>query len=311
MTALLVRERVRNFAQTAVLVAALGLLLAGVGASLGGAFGAIVALASVAILTAVAPNAPTDWLLRRQGARPIARSQAPDLHEQIRALSHRAGLPSAPALYLVPSPAPQAFATGAEGSAAIAVSQGLLASLSTRELRGVLAHEIAHLASGDLNLMRFATLTRAITASMSRFGLLLALFNLPLVMLGVPAVPWLAVALMVVAPILGSALELAVSRAREFDADARAVALTGDPEGLAAALNRLDRAAQHPLTRLLGIRPPEPPDWLRTHPTTRERVARLAALARSARVPTAARARGLRAGRFPNQRPPRVIYVGR
>src|SRR5690606_2413300 len=105
-----------------------------------------------------------------------------------------------------------------------------------------MAHEIAHIAHEDIRVMALADVVSRMTSVMSTLGLFLALFNLPAAMAGGAGVPWLTVLVLVAAPTVGTLLQLALSRAREYDADLGAVALTGDPQGLASALVKLEQA---------------------------------------------------------------------
>jgi heat shock protein HtpX len=183
-------------------------------------------------------------------------------------------------MHLVPSSMLNAFAVGRRGDSAIAVTDGLIRSLTLRELAGVLAHEVSHIAHEDLRVMAFADMVARYTSFMSTFGIFTLFINIGFVAGGYEVqVPWLAVLVLVLSPTIGSLLQLALSRTREFDADLGAAMLTGDPDGLASALIKLDRAqARHWEAMMLpGGRIPDP-SILRTHPATPERVARLMAL---------------------------------
>jgi heat shock protein HtpX len=172
-----------------------------------------------------------------------------------------------------------AFTTGDRNNAAIALSDGLLRRMQWRELAGVLAHELIHVVNQDTRLMAFADLTSRITSFLSMIGVLLLLINLPLMLFGQTTLPWIPILLMLAAPTLSALAQLALSRSREYEADLGAAKLTGDPMGLASALNKLEPPRHRLLERLLhpGPRIPDP-SLLRTHPPTDERVARLMAL---------------------------------
>jgi heat shock protein HtpX len=174
---------------------------------------------------------------------------------------------------------PNAFAVGSPEDSVVAVSDGMLRLMGPRELAGVLAHEVSHVAHRDLWLMALADAIGRLVALASLFGQLLLLVTLPLALVGMAEVPWLALLVLILAPSAVNLLQLALSRAREFDADLGAAELTGDPEGLAAALGRLERRTGRAWEDLLmpGRRVPEP-SLLRTHPPTEERVERLRAL---------------------------------
>jgi heat shock protein HtpX len=189
-----------------------------------------------------------------------------------------------------------AFAVGRREDAVIAVTDGMLRVLNLRELTGVLAHEISHIRNRDLWLMGIADLAGRLTRLMTLLGLALLLVNLPLWLGGVASVPWLLIPLLVFAPQITVLLQLALSRAREFDADLDAAGLTGDPDGLASALAKLERYQHGVWEQILlpGQRLPEP-SVLRTHPPTAERIARLEALSGAPPLPTRDAARPIEA----------------
>jgi heat shock protein HtpX len=211
--------------------------------------------------------------LRLYGARALHPDEAPDLWAVLRELAARAGLPAVPVPHYVPSGVVNAFATGSKHHAAIALTDGLLRSLTPRELTGVLGHEIAHIANEDLRVMGLAD-------SISRLTHLLALLGqLASAIAWSHGVNWPALLLLAVAPQLALLAQLGLSRVREFDADRLAAELTGDPHGLASALAKIERVSRSWRAWLLpGWGNPEP-SWLRTHPATAERIERLLELA--------------------------------
>jgi len=139
----------------------------------------------------------------------------------------------------------------------------------------VIAHEIAHVKHKDTRTLRLAATFNAVVAGMSRAGGFMLLLTLPLLLLGQATFPLSGVLLLMVAPLLGQSLQLALSRAREYAADDTAVTLTEDPRGLASALVRLESSQRGLLGRLFGLGAPMVPEWLRTHPATESRVRRL------------------------------------
>jgi heat shock protein HtpX len=169
-----------------------------------------------------------------------------------------------------------AFAVGSPEHSAIGITAGLLRGLDRRELAGVLAHEISHIRRRDTWVMSLADLITRATHGLSVIGQVLLLLNFPLLLMGALTVPWTAVLLLILAPTLSGLLQLALSRAREYDADLGAVELTGDPRGLASALGRLERLNAGWIERIFlpGRRVPDP-SLLRTHPSTAERIRRL------------------------------------
>jgi len=222
------------------------------------------------------PSLSPRLVMRLYGASPTTPNQAPVLWNALSELAERAKLPAIPSLYYVPSRMLGAFAVGTREQAAIAVTDGLLRQLEVRELVAVLAHEISHIRNNDLWVMGLADMFSRVTSILSLMGQFLLLLNLPLILLSVGYINWAAILLLVFAPSLSALAQLALSRTREYDADLNAVRLTGDPEGLARALTRIDRVQGRWLERILmpGRRVPEP-SLLRTHPETHERIARL------------------------------------
>ena len=217
--------------------------------------------------------------MRLYGALRVDYRQAPALVAALSELAERAGLPARPDLYYVPSRTINAFAVGSRKQSVVAVTDGLLGRLNLRETVGVLAHEISHISSNDLWVMGLADLFSRATSVLSLLGLLLLAVNLPLVLFAGASINWFAIGLLVFAP-SGSALaQMALSRTREYDADLNAARLTGDPEGLARALAKIERAQGGLWERIFmpGRRVPDPSP-LRSHPDTRERIARLMAL---------------------------------
>ena len=200
-----------------------------------GAIGAVVLILGTA-------GSSGDSQLRRGGAVLIAPWQAPELFEEVRQLARRAQLATPPRLLLLPTPQPNAVNDGTRGAAAVGVTTGLLQHLNRRELRGVLAHELAHIRNNDIWLASLAGSVRRLNDAMSAFGLFGLLLALPALLLGIglilPALPML----LLVAPIVSGLLQLALSRSREFEADRTAVTLAGDSLGLVSALSKLNYA---------------------------------------------------------------------
>ena len=271
-----------NRLQTAVLVVVLATLLATVGWLLWGNDGILYMLVFCAVSLVLQPFAGPELVLRLYRAQPIAPGEAPELHTLVERLAARANLPRVPRLYFVDTPIVNAFSVGSRNDAAIALTSGLLARLDPRQITGVLAHEVAHIAHGDVRVMSLADSLTRMTSVLSLTGQILLLVNLPLLLVGAAVVNWLAVALLVFAPQIAMLVQLGLSRVREYDADLAAVALTGDPEGLASALMAIERAHRGWRAWLFpGWGSPEP-SWLRTHPATEDRVRRLLELARRA-----------------------------
>jgi heat shock protein HtpX len=228
-------------------------------------------------------------VLAMYGARRIEEAQAPNLHAIVRRLTTRAGVPMPP-VYLIPSDTPNAFATGRNPQhAAVAVTEGILRILDDEELEGVLAHELAHVKNRDVLISTIAaTLAGAITylAHMAQWA---AMFG------GRSSDdeegggnPLALILMAILAPIAAMLVQLAVSRAREFQADATGARVAGKPWGLAKALEKLQTANEavpmvaNPSTAHLFIVNPLSGDTLMrlfsTHPPIEERIARLRAM---------------------------------
>ncbi len=279
----------RNRLQSLFLLLVMGGFMALLGWLLWGESGVWMMLLTTALGVVFNPGLSPRWVMRLYGARPLTREQAPELFEIVAQLAGRAGLTRPPELHWVPSSMLNAFAVGTPEQSAIAVTDGLLRRLDLRELTGVLAHEISHVRNRDLWVMGLADLFSRATSTLSLFGQFLLLANLPLILLGGVTISWSAILLLVFAPTLSGLAQLALSRTREFDADLNAARLTGDPDGLAAALAKIEQVQGNWLERIFlpGRRVPEP-SLLRTHPETADRIARLMALKQRLGTPPAA-----------------------
>jgi heat shock protein HtpX len=281
--AALARQRRLNRLHSALILLSLTGVAGWTGLLVGGleglAFGAGVALAFLLL-----DPMPGDLLFRHAfGAVRLAPAQAPDLIALSAALARRAGLPRPPTLYLIPSPMLQAMAAGSREAPAVAVTSGLLRTLSQRELAAVLAHEIAHIRHGDLLVLRLATTAASLTRGMAYLGALVLLAFLPVLWASGMAPSPLALVLLLAAPLLSDVLALSLSRRRELLADAGAVELTGDVAALAEALARIWRLQGDDWERLAS-RGPRWLSWFRTHPTVEDRIAALRGMATPVRA---------------------------
>lgn len=276
----LANHRLVNLFHTLALLGAMMLLLVLIGYLLAGAAGVLWAALLGLVVLFISSNISPLLILRVYRARPFSFREAPDLYENLHDLAARAGLAIMPRLYYVPSSTMNAFAVGSRQRAAIGITDGLLRHLNTRELTGVLAHEMSHIAHNDIKVMGLADVITRLTSLFSTLGQALLLINLPLLLLGEVTISWLAIAILLLAPILNTLLQLALSRTRELDADLGAAYLTGDPQGLASALQKMEYYHRgNWLERILlpGRGIPDP-SLLRTHPDTRERIERLMSL---------------------------------
>ncbi len=223
----------------------------------------------------VSSNLPTRYIMRLYRARPLSPAEVPMLHDVVRQLAARAELERVPQLFYIPSTAINAFATGRKHDPAIAVTYGLLRQLNIREITGVVAHEMSHIHNNDVRFQSIVNLIGRLTRLFSFLGQILLFINLPLIIMGEPVISWYAVLLLIIAPALSTLMMLSISRTREFDADLEASRLTGDPDGLANALQKLEHingGMMNPVQKAI-------PKWLSTHPEMKERIRRLRALA--------------------------------
>ncbi|CAM2064608.1 M48 family metalloprotease [Sulfidibacter corallicola] len=275
----LVRQnRFRHVLLTALWLLAMSALLGFLGWFLFGGTGLLMALAMAGLLLFLSPRFPVSMAMRVAGARPLHPSEAPFLFDTVHELARSAGLSRTPALFYLPRAELNAFATGREADAGLAVTDGLLRYLDRRELRAVLAHEMSHLANRDLALMNLAAILQRVTSSMALFGQVLLLISLPLMLFGNFSFPWTLILVLWAAPLLSDLMALALSRTREFDADLGAVTLTGDARGLASALRKLEHRRRGIWSLLFQpYRRGGSSSWLNTHPHTDERVRRLLA----------------------------------
>ncbi|NMG40479.1 M48 family metalloprotease [Chelativorans sp. ZYF759] len=273
-------HRTLNIVHTWLLAAGSFALLAVTAYVFAGGVGVVMALAFGTLTVALVGRVSPKMVLAMYKAAPVPRQRFPEGHAIIDELAARAGLPAVPKLHVVPSRMLNAFAVGRREDSAIAVTDGLIRALSLRELAGVLAHEVSHIAHEDLRVMAFADMVSRYTSFMSTFGILTLFINIGFMAGGYEVqVPWIAVLILVLSPTIGGLLQMALSRTREFDADLGAAQLTGDPDGLASALVKLETAQRRQWEAMMlpGGRIPDP-SLLRTHPPTDQRVARLMSL---------------------------------
>lgn len=271
--------RLRAALHSLLIMIGMGGLFALFGYFLAGVVGILFALMGAVLVFIIGSRISPEAVLRFYRARPISPFEAPDLAELTRGLAARAGLDARPALYLLPLPQPNAFTVGAGDRAAIALSRGLLERLNSRELAGVLGHEISHIRNGDIRILGMADTITRIMNGLSLIGALFFMILFPLFLLNGEGEALLLPALLMAAPSVSALLQLALSRSREFEADLNAVALTGDPAGLASALKKLEERPLNLLDLFFGAgHRGNDSSFLRTHPSTGKRVERLMAL---------------------------------
>ncbi len=278
-----------NWFKTTLLMAAIVALFGVIGGAVGGAQGMVIALLLGGAMNVFAYWNSDKMVLRMYNAQQVDEASSPYLYNMVKELAGRAGLPM-PRVYIIDEAQPNAFATGRNpDNAAVAATTGILQMLSQRELRGVMAHELAHVQHRDI-------LISTISATMA--GAISALANIAMFFggrdeEGRPANPLASILVALLAPLAASLIQMAISRAREFEADRGGAQISGDPLALADALAKIDAYARgipmpaaeaHPETAQMMIMNPLSGGGLAglfsTHPATEERIARLRQLAR-------------------------------
>jgi heat shock protein HtpX len=280
-----------NTVKTIGLMVFMTLLLVFVGAAIGGRSGMIMAFAMATIMNFGAYWFSDKIVLRMYKAQPVTEAQAPELHAIVRTLVQKAGMPM-PKVYIIPEETPNAFATGRNPEhAVVAVTQGITRLLSRDELAGVIAHELAHIKHRDmLTGTIVATIAGAISmlAQMAQWAMIFGGGRRDDDEGGNPIA---ALVMMIVAPIAAMLVQMAVSRTREFEADAGGARIAGHPSGLANALLKLEKGSQivpmqdaKPATAHMFIVNPLTGGGLMklfsTHPPIAERVKKLNEMAR-------------------------------
>ncbi|MBI2734087.1 MAG: zinc metalloprotease HtpX [Aquabacterium sp.] len=278
-----------NMMKTAILMAAITALFMAIGGMIGGRSGMMLAL-----VVALGMNFFSYWfsdqmVLKMYNAREVDETSAPRFYAMVKELAQRAQLPM-PRVYLIDEAAPNAFATGRNPEhAAVAATTGIINVLTDRELRGVMAHELAHVKHRDILISTISATMAGAISMLANFAVFFGGRDSE----GRPANPIAGIAVAILAPLAASLIQMAISRAREFEADRGGAEISGDPQALASALEKIHRYAQgiplqaaeaHPETAQMMIMNPLSGDGLRslfsTHPATEERVARLMAMVR-------------------------------
>ncbi|RJF93249.1 zinc metalloprotease HtpX [Sphingomonas cavernae] len=274
-----------NGLKTTMLLAALTALFMGLGYTIGGSGGAVIAL-----LFAAGMNLFTFWnadkiVLRMHGAREVDAASAPEFVSLVRQLAGRAGLP-APKVYVIDSPHPNAFATGRNPeNAAVAATTGLLNMLNREEIAGVMAHELAHVKNRDTLIMTMVATIAGAISMLANFGLFFRSDDNRGNMLAM-------ILAVIVAPFAAMIVQMAISRTREYGADRGGAEISGNPRALASALAKLAQGAAHipnpvaqrnPAAAQLYIVPALAgrggDSMFSTHPDTRNRIAALEEIA--------------------------------
>jgi heat shock protein HtpX len=277
-----------NWLKTSLLMAAILALFGTVGAILGGAQGMLVAIVLGGAMNLWAYWFSDKLVLRLYNARQVDETTAPGLYRTVGELAERAQIPM-PRVYLIDEDQPNAFATGRNPeNAAVAATTGIMRILTERELRGVMAHELAHVQHRDILISTISATVAGAISSLAHMGMFFGGREDD----GRPANPVVSIQVMVVAPIAAMLIQFAISRAREFEADHGGAEISGDPLALASALEKIHRFSQgipmapaeaNPATAQMMIMNPLSGGGMAglfsTHPDTGERIARLRALA--------------------------------
>ena len=289
-----------GYAKTAVLMAAMTALFMGLGLLLGGEAGLIIAFVFAAAMNLWAWWNSDKAVLRMHGAREVGMADAPELVGMVREMAAGAGMPM-PRVYVIDTPQPNAFATGRDpANAAVAATTGLLRHLSREEVAAVMAHELAHIRNRDTLIMTVTATFAGAISMLANFALFFGGSRERLGMIG-------TIALMILAPMAAGLVQMAISRAREYEADRIGAEICGQPLWLASALERIEGMAQridnhaaerNPATAHMFIINPlhaHAHDRLfATHPNTANRIAALRAM-----VPPSAPAAPLRGSSIP------------
>lgn len=269
--------KLRNLLHTSLLIGAMAAIAASIGWLVWGEAAVVWAAAVVVFGLAFSQNVPSNWILALLRAEPLSPAQWIDGYAVVEELSRRANLSRAPRLYYLANPVPNAISLGRGEHTAIAVTKGLLQLLNEREMAGVLAHEISHFRSHDIGLLNLAAILAYLTFLMAFSGLMLLVLSIPFYWFSGQIPSLLLILLLGLAPHAVTLLTLALSRTREFDADLGAAMLTGDPAGLASALDKLEMPRASYWELVFPDRARSSP-WLRSHPGTPARIKRLLSL---------------------------------
>jgi heat shock protein HtpX len=276
-----------NWVKTSILMAGIIALFGAVGAVIGGREGMVLALVFGGAMNLWAYWFSDKMVLKMYRARQVDETSSPYLYNIVRELAQRGGLPM-PKVYLIDEAQPNAFATGRNpDNAAVAATTGIVRMLTERELRGVMAHELAHVKNRDILISTISAIVAGAVSMLAHFGMFFGGRSDDRLH------PALALLVMILAPMAAMVIQMAISRTREFGADRGGAEISGDPEALASALAKMEAYAkgipmhvadEHPETAQMMIMNPLSGGGLRglfsTHPATQERIARLRAMVR-------------------------------
>ncbi|WP_303784038.1 zinc metalloprotease HtpX [Azovibrio restrictus] len=278
-----------NWFKTALLMAGIMALFGAVGAYIGGAQGMLLALVLGGAMNFFSYWFSDKMVLKMYNAREVDEFSAPQFYNMVRELAQKAQIPM-PRVYIIDEAQPNAFATGRNPeNAAVAATTGILRLLSAREIRGVMAHELAHVKNRDILISTISATMAGAISMLANFAMFFGGRDSE----GRPANPVVGILVMILAPLAATVIQMAISRAREYEADRGGAEISGDPHALADALEKISAYARgipmataeaHPETAQMMIMNPLSGGGLRglfsTHPPSEERVARLRAMAR-------------------------------
>jgi len=279
---------VGNWLKTGILMAGIVALFGMLGGAIGGQQGMLIALVIGGAMNLFAYWFSDKLVLRMYNAQEVDETSAPQLYLMVKDLAGRAGLPM-PRVYLIDEAQPNAFATGRNPDhAAVAATTGILQLLTPRELRGVMAHELAHVKHRDILISTLSATVAGAISTLANFGMFFSGSHSR----ENGGNPLLAILVMIFAPIAAMLIQFAISRTREYGADRGGAEISGDPHALADALAKIDAYARgipmpsaeaQPATAQMMIINPLSGGGVRglfsTHPATEERIARLRAMA--------------------------------
>ena len=232
----------KNNFKTLVLMATLGALFVGVGQIMGGTSGATIALVIAGVLNFAMYFGSHKIALRASKAKPVEEHELPNVYSIVRSLAQREGMPM-PQIYLIESPQPNAFATGRNPShAAVAVTSGILDLMSYSELEGVLAHELSHVKNRDILISSIAATVAVALSFLVRISFWTGMGRNRRGSNGISTI--IGILALILAPLAAMIIQMAISRSREYIADATGAEIAGQPHGLASALETLARGAK-------------------------------------------------------------------
>jgi heat shock protein HtpX len=278
---------VGNWMKTGILFAGIIALFGMIGAYIGGATGMMFALVMGGAMNIWSYWNSAKMVLKMYNAKEVDETSAPQLYNMVKELAEKAQLPM-PKVYLIDEAQPNAFATGRNPeNAAVAATTGIMQILTARELRGVMAHELAHVKHRDILISTISATMAGAISSIANFAVMFRGRDDH----GRPVSPIVGMIVMMVAPMAAMVIQMAISRAREFDADRGGAEICGDPKALADALSKIERFAQglpmptaeaNPATAQMMIMNPLAGGGIsglfRTHPHTKDRVDKLMAM---------------------------------